>query len=72
MTLFYRCAKITHIIFLFLDETKKGVSIIKEQVKIHSHEVPKCEHFHYLGSIIIKDGHIPDDATHRIEVSWLN
>jgi hypothetical protein len=34
--------------------------------------VPKKDTFHYLGSILQKDGDINEDASHRIKADWLN
>ena len=42
-----------------------------EAVKIEDQEIPKREHFRYLGSMISRDGEIGDDVTHRIKVGWL-
>jgi hypothetical protein len=33
--------------------------------------VPKKDTFHYLGSILQKDGDIDEDVSHRIKVVWL-
>lgn len=41
------------------------------EVKIDNQELPKKEHFRYLGSLISKDGELGDDVTHRIQVGWL-
>ncbi|KAI8542827.1 hypothetical protein RHMOL_Rhmol08G0169600 [Rhododendron molle] len=38
---------------------------------IQDQEIPKSDHFRYLGSIISSDGEIADDVTHRIQVGWL-
>ena len=42
-----------------------------EAVKIDNQEMPKSEHFRYLGSMISKYGEFGDDVTHRIKVRWL-
>ncbi|KAK9157750.1 hypothetical protein Scep_004324 [Stephania cephalantha] len=39
-------------------------------VKLGEVEVPKVNHFRYLGSIIQNDGNIENDVTHRIQV-WM-
>ena len=49
----------------------KSRSRDNEVVKIDNQEIPKSEHFRYLGSIISKDGELCDDVTHRIKVGWL-
>jgi hypothetical protein len=33
--------------------------------------VPKKDTFHYLGSMLQKDGDINEDISHRIKVVWL-
>ncbi|KAK9161059.1 hypothetical protein Syun_007400 [Stephania yunnanensis] len=33
-------------------------------------EVPKVNHFGYLGSIIQNDSNIENDVTHRIQAGW--
>jgi hypothetical protein len=33
--------------------------------------VPKKDTFHYLGSMLQKDGDIDEDISHRIKVGWL-
>jgi hypothetical protein len=43
----------------------------EERVMIQDQEIPKRDHFRYLGSIISQDGEIADDVTHRIQVGWL-
>ena len=37
-------------------------------VRIEDHEIPQSDSFHYLGSIISRDGEIDDDVEHRIKV----
>ncbi|KAK9100843.1 hypothetical protein Scep_024273 [Stephania cephalantha] len=39
-------------------------------VKLGEVEVPKVNHFRYLGSIIQNDGNIENDVTHRIQTGW--
>ncbi|KAK9126210.1 hypothetical protein Scep_015056 [Stephania cephalantha] len=39
-------------------------------VKLGEIEVPKVNHFRYLGSIIQNDGNIEYDVTHRIQAGW--
>ena len=34
-------------------------------------EVPKCEAFRYLGSIIQKNSGIKKDVDHRIKAGWM-
>jgi hypothetical protein len=46
-------------------------SALEERVMIQDQEIPKSDHFRYLGSIISSDGEIADDVTHRIQVGWL-
>ncbi|KAI8559570.1 hypothetical protein RHMOL_Rhmol04G0184900 [Rhododendron molle] len=38
---------------------------------IQDQEIPKSDHFRYLGLIISIDEEITDDVTHRIQVGWL-
>jgi hypothetical protein len=33
--------------------------------------IPKKDTFHYLGSMLHKDGDIDEDLSHRIKASWL-
>jgi hypothetical protein len=40
-------------------------------VRIEDHEIPQNDSFHYLGSIISKDGEIDEDVEHKIKVGWL-
>ena len=39
-----------------------------EEVMVENHEILKKEQFHYLVSIITKDGELGEDVTHRIKV----
>ncbi|KAK9098676.1 hypothetical protein Syun_025721 [Stephania yunnanensis] len=39
-------------------------------VKLGEVEVPRVNHFRYLGSIIQNDGNIENDVTHRIQAGW--
>jgi len=41
------------------------------EVKIENQELPKSEHFRYLGSIITTTGEIGADVVHRIKAEWL-
>ena len=41
-----------------------------EAITIGGQEVPKKDHFRYLGSILRCDGEIDDDVTHRIKAGW--
>ncbi|XP_028104591.1 uncharacterized protein LOC114303646 [Camellia sinensis] len=41
------------------------------KVKIKNQELPKSEHFRYLGSIITTVGEIRADVVHRIKTRWL-
>ncbi|GMP75906.1 hypothetical protein CsSME_00032827 [Camellia sinensis var. sinensis] len=41
------------------------------EVKIENQELPKSEHFRYLGSIITTVGEIDADVVHRIKAGWL-
>ena len=40
-------------------------------VKLEGQEIPKRDHFRYLGSIIRKDGDVSDDVIHRIKAGWI-
>ncbi|CAL5326839.1 unnamed protein product [Camellia sinensis] len=40
------------------------------EVKIENQELPKSEHFRYLGSIITTAGEIDADVVHRIKAGW--
>ena len=40
-------------------------------VKIDNQEIPRSDHFRYLGSIMHKEGDIVDDVAHRIRTRWL-
>ena len=40
-------------------------------IEIEGVEVPECEAFRYLGSIIQKNGAIGEDVDHRIKAGWL-
>ncbi|GMP36936.1 hypothetical protein CsSME_00008867 [Camellia sinensis var. sinensis] len=40
------------------------------EVKIENQELPKSEHFRYLGSIITTAGEIDADVAHRIKAGW--
>jgi hypothetical protein len=40
-------------------------------VILDSQEIPKKYTFHYLGSMLHKDGDIDEDVSHRIKVGWL-
>ena len=40
-------------------------------VKLEGQEIPKRDHFCYLGSIIHKDGDVSDDVIHRIKAGWI-
>lgn len=39
-------------------------------VTLDFYDISKSEDFHYLCSIISKDGEIADDVDHKIKVSW--
>lgn len=41
------------------------------EVRIDNQEIPRSDHFRYLGLIMHKKGDIVDDAAHRIRVGWL-
>ncbi|GMP98111.1 hypothetical protein CsSME_00046122 [Camellia sinensis var. sinensis] len=43
---------------------------ISGEVKIENQELPKSEHFRYLGSIITTAGEIDADVVHRIKAGW--
>jgi hypothetical protein len=40
-------------------------------VRLDGQVVPKKHTFHYLGSMLQKDGDIDEDVSHRIKVGWL-
>jgi hypothetical protein len=41
-------------------------------VRLDGQLVPKKDNFHYLGSMLQKDGDIDEDLSHRIKADWLN
>jgi hypothetical protein len=43
----------------------------EEDVRLNGQVVPKKDIFHYLGSMLQKDGDIDEDVSHRIKVGWL-
>jgi hypothetical protein len=43
----------------------------KENVRLDGQVVPKKDTFHYLGSMLQKDGDIDEDVSHRIKADWL-
>jgi hypothetical protein len=40
-------------------------------VRLDGQVVPKKHTFHYLGSMLQKNGDIDEDVSHRIKVGWL-
>ncbi|KAM1252567.1 hypothetical protein ACFX13_041395 [Malus domestica] len=40
-------------------------------VRIGDQEIPKSDRFHYLGSILQKNGEFDGDLTHRIQAGWM-
>jgi hypothetical protein len=40
-------------------------------VKLDGQVVPKKDTFHYLGSMLQKNGDIDEDVSHRIKANWL-
>jgi hypothetical protein len=40
-------------------------------VRLDSQVVPKKDTFHYLGSMLQKNGDIDEDVSHRIKADWL-
>jgi hypothetical protein len=40
-------------------------------VRLDGQVVPKKDTFHYLGSMLQKDGDIDEDLSHRIKAGWL-
>jgi hypothetical protein len=40
-------------------------------VRLDGQVVPKKDTFHYLGSMLQKNGDIDEDVSHRIKVGWL-
>jgi hypothetical protein len=43
----------------------------KGGVRLDGQVVPKKDTFHYLGSMLQKDGDIDEDVSHRIKTDWL-
>jgi hypothetical protein len=43
----------------------------EEDVRLDGQVVPKKDTFHYLGSMLQKNGDIDEDVSHRIKVGWL-
>jgi hypothetical protein len=43
----------------------------EEDVRLDGQVVHKKDTFHYLGSMLQKDGDIDEDLSHRIKVGWL-
>jgi hypothetical protein len=43
----------------------------EEDVRLDGQVVPKKDTFHYLRSMLQKDGDIDEDVSHRIKVGWL-
>ena len=50
---------------------KEGRTIDRALVEIDGQEVPRCDQFRYLGSIIHKEGDIDSDVVHRINAGWV-
>jgi hypothetical protein len=49
-----------------------GATMLEEgDVRLDGQVVPKKDTFHYLGSMLQKDGNIDEDLSHRIKVGWL-
>jgi hypothetical protein len=40
-------------------------------VRLDGQVVPKKDTFHYLGSVLQKNGDIDEDVSHRIKAGWL-
>jgi hypothetical protein len=40
-------------------------------VRLDGQMVPKKDTFHYLGSMLQKDGNIDEYGSHRIKLTWL-
>ena len=51
--------------------TFSGARASGESIQLDRVELPKVNHFRYLGSIIQQDGNIDEDVTHRIQSGWL-
>jgi hypothetical protein len=43
----------------------------EEDVRLDGQMVPKKDTFHYLGSMLQKNGDIDNDVSHRIKAGWL-
>jgi hypothetical protein len=39
-------------------------------IQLGGEDVPRCDRFRYLGSILQQDGEIDKDVTHRIQAGW--
>lgn len=59
--------KTEYLICNFSSETQE----VDSSMMIEGVEVPKCEAFRYLGSIIQKNGGIKEDVDHRIKAGWM-
>jgi hypothetical protein len=40
-------------------------------IRLDGQVLPKKDIFHYLGSMLQKNGNIDEDVSHRIKVGWL-
>ena len=59
--------KTEYLICNFSSETQE----VDSSSIIEGVEVPKCEAFRYLGSIIQKNGGIKEDVDYRIKAGWM-
>jgi hypothetical protein len=54
-----------------IDFSTIRLSLSRGDVTLDGQVVPKKNTFHYLGSMLQKDGDIDEDVNHRIKTSWL-
>jgi hypothetical protein len=47
------------------------ISVLPEDIRFDGQVVPKKDTFHYLRSMLQKDGDIDEEVSHRIKVDWL-
>jgi hypothetical protein len=48
-----------------------GTTQEEGDVRLDNQVVPKKDIFHYLGSMLLKNGDIDEDISNRIKVGWL-
>ena len=51
----------------FSQNRSRNVGVVRND----NQEIPRSDHFCYLGSIMHKEGDIVDDVAHRIRAEWL-